>query len=197
MLCRAISVYAQKLDPRIEWHTLETAHFSLHYPIAAEPIAEKMAGVVEQVHRDITAKLGWATSGKTEVILSDMYDEANGMATALPYKIVILYLAPPYAGDEISEVVTPLRDIFYHEYTHIIQMEIRHGLPLLISRILGRFPLLFPNTVFQVPAFMEGIAVYDETLYSSGGRNRSAYYDMVLRSVPWRTSCLLWTRSAI
>ena len=68
-----------------------------------------------------------------------------------------------------------------HEYTHVLQLDMDNGGYGGVFRTLfGRSPFSFPNA-FQPEWLIEGLATYEETAQTSGGRGRSAGADMVLR----------------
>ena len=65
-----------------------------------------------------------------------------------------------------------------HEYTHILHLDTMSGLPNIYNRIFGK--TWAPNQV--MPRWViEGIAVYEESKRSSGGRNRGTRFDQFIR----------------
>ncbi|MEO8699299.1 MAG: hypothetical protein ABI867_04620, partial [Kofleriaceae bacterium] len=66
-----------------------------------------------------------------------------------------------------------------HEYTHILHLDTMSGLPNIYNRIFGK--TWAPNQV--MPRWIiEGIAVYEESKRSSGGRNRGTRFDQFIRT---------------
>jgi Tol biopolymer transport system component len=172
-----------KFDPAFTWTTLETQHFLIHYHQAGEEIAKRAAQIAEDVHARLTPRIQWEPKEKTHLVLVDAMDEANGMASPIPYNQIILLLTQPVGEPGFG--TTPyddwLRLVITHEYTHVLQLDMaKGGYGRVMRALFGRSPLSFPN-VFQPEWMIEGLAVYEETEQTSGGRGRSAGADMVLR----------------
>ncbi len=170
-----------KFDPSFTWTTLETPHFLIHYHQDGEAVARKAAQIAEDVHARLVPRIKWEPKQKTEVVLVDAMDEANGMTGVIPYNQMILLLTAP--SGEPGFGTTPYEDwlrlVITHEYTHVLQLDmINGGLGGLMQAIFGR--LYFPNAL-QPEWLIEGLAVYEETEQTSGGRGRSAGAEMVLR----------------
>ncbi len=108
-------------------------------------------------------------------------DEANGMTGVMPYNQMILLLTQPVGepGFGTTAYEDWMRLLITHEYTHVLQLDmINGGLGGVMQTLFGRF--YFPNE-WQPIWLIEGLAVYEETEQTSGGRGRSAGADMVLR----------------
>lgn len=166
-------------DPTLEWWTIETAHFRVHYPSAVEPVAKRVAALAERISERLTDPLGYKPSGVTEIVITDNTDSANGSASALPYNNIQLYVTAP---DDMS----PLNDhddwhleLLTHEYTHVLHIDNVSGLPAVLNAILGK--TFIPNQV-QPRWIIEGLAVVQESAHTSGGRLRSSLFDMYLRA---------------
>jgi Tol biopolymer transport system component len=170
-----------KFDPAFTWTTLETTHFQIHYHQGGEALARKTAQIAEDVHVRLVPRIKWEPKGKTQVVLVDAMDEANGMTTVMPYNIMVLLLTQPVGEPGFG--TTPyddwMRMLITHEYTHVLQLDmITGGLGGVTQSLFGRF--YFPNAL-QPIWLIEGLAVYEETEQTAGGRGRSAGADMVLR----------------
>lgn len=166
-------------DPDLDWWTIETKHFRIHYEKRLEPLAERLARLSEAIHERLVGPLGYRPSQRTEVALTDVTDNANGSATALPMNTVRLFVTAP--GD-----LSPLADyddwqlgLMTHEYTHILHVDNVSGVPSIVNRILGK--TLVPNQL-QPRWIIEGLAVVAESAFTSGGRIRSSLFDMYLRA---------------
>jgi hypothetical protein len=169
-----------KFDPSFIWTTLETPHFSIHYHQGGEEIARRTAQIAEDVHARLVPRIKWEPKRKTQIVLVDATDESNGMSTPLPYNQMILFLTQPVGepGFGTTEYDDWMRLLITHEYTHILQLDMVYGVPETLQGIFGR--IYFPN-LFQPIWMIEGLAVYEETEQTSGGRGRSPGADMVLR----------------
>ncbi len=169
-----------KFDPSLRWTTLTTQHFLIHHHQGEEAIAARCAVLAEDIHGRLAPRMGWTPRERTHLVLVDAMDFANGFATLFPANRIVIYLTPPLG--ETGFGMTPyddwLRLVITHEYTHILQLDMVDYLPRYLRMILGRF--YFPNE-FQPLWLIEGLATYEETELTSGGRGRSPASDMVLR----------------
>ncbi len=166
-------------DPRLLWKTLETAHFRINFYSTEEEVAEHVATLAESIHARLVPAVGWAPSEKTEIILTDATDSANGSASALPYDSIQLYVTAPDDMSPLGDVDDWYLELVTHEYTHILHTDHIRGIPALINRILGK--TLAPNQV-QPHWLLEGLAVFEESARTSGGRLRSSMWNMWIRA---------------
>ena len=179
LLLSASSAFA-KFDPSYIWTTMETEHFLIHYHQGGDEIAKKAAGIAEDVHARLAPRIKWTPKQKTNMVLVDSMDESNGMSSPVPYNQMILFISQPGGSEGLGLVHYDdwLRMLITHEYTHTLQLDMVSGLPRTLQHILGR--IYFPN-MFQPIWMLEGLAVYEETEQTTGGRGRSPGSDMVLR----------------
>ena len=82
-------------DPDLDWKTIDTEHFYIHYEPDLEASAQNLANRVEPVYRRITKRLQWEPNSKVHVIFTDQTDLANGLSTPIPYNSIYLYPNPP------------------------------------------------------------------------------------------------------
>jgi Tol biopolymer transport system component len=169
-----------RLDPRLKWSTLETPHFLVLFHDGGEVVAARAAMIAEEAHQLLSPDLRWEPAGKTRLVLADVSDAANGFATPFPFNRIIIYLSPPLeAPFSIADNEEWLRIVITHEYAHILHLDNVQQGPALLRNIFGR--LYFPN-IFQPNWLIEGLATYEETALSQGGRGRSSYTEMLLRT---------------
>lgn len=177
----ACSAPAQSIEPAPDWQTADTAHFRINYRAAWRPQAERIARIAERVYPRITQALQWEPRGRTEILLIDQYDLANGFSTPLPFNTIGVYLAPPDAG-ELLDNSDWLELLITHEFTHTVHLDKVRGFPGVLQSIFGRQPLFFPN-VFQPNWMIEGLAVYTESEPGTGrGRLRGPVFEAWLRA---------------
>ena len=168
-------------DPSLQWFTRESPHFIFHYHNGEEAITPKVAAMAERVHTRLSAWLPWSPSGKTEVIISDEMDFANGHATMFPARRMTIYVSAPAEINSLEDYDDWLEYVFSHEYLHILHLDKVNSLPAGLQNVFGRYPLLFPNAL-QPSWFIEGLATYVETDTQRGvGRGQSSYFDMLMR----------------
>jgi Tol biopolymer transport system component len=169
-----------KTDPSFSWMTLTSPHFLIHYHQGEEALAERAVVIAEDVHARLAPRMKSQPHTRTNIVLVDALDDANGSATPLPYNLITLYVTQPFGASIFgaSNYDDWMRLLITHEYTHIVHLDMVNSLPEVLSNIFGN--LYFPN-MFQPVWLIEGLAVYEETELTGGGRNRSPASDMVLR----------------
>ncbi len=166
-------------DPKLVWKTLETEHFRINYYSTEDEVAAHVATLAESIHVRLVPAVGWAPSEKTEILLTDQTDSANGSATALPYDAVRLNVTAPDDMSPLGDVDDWYLELVTHEYTHILHTDHIEGIPALVNKILGK--TLAPNQV-QPHWLLEGLAVFEESARTSGGRLRSSMWNMWMRA---------------
>src|ERR1051326_341573 len=92
-------VYPSFVDPRLDWRSMDSAHFTLHFPSRQRKQAELVAAIAEQVWVRHTRRLGWEPRERTHIVLLDSADFSNGYATPLPFANAGIFLSPPDEGE--------------------------------------------------------------------------------------------------
>ncbi|HET8733609.1 MAG TPA: hypothetical protein VFM45_07555, partial [Anaeromyxobacteraceae bacterium] len=179
LLVLAPGLAAPQYDPTLRWRTLDTPHFRIHHYAGEEALAQRAAGALERARELLAPYFPALPTGKTEVVLADDTDDANGQATVFPYDAIRLVATPPDSLSELNDHADWLFSLVAHEYVHVVQMNVRGGVPAAVDAILGK--VLVPNAMVP-PWLTEGMAV----LHESGeghGRNASALFDMYARAM--------------
>jgi hypothetical protein len=194
LVCATTVAYAD--DPARRYRTIQTDHFRITYyelPTTIDAgggegaLAQRLATVAEETHATLSAILGPGLSARrrTEVLITDDVDEANGAATVQPYPQVRLFATAPDDRGELADFDDWLRAIFVHEYTHVLHVgTIGGACATVVNAVLGLGGLgvlYAPNQT--APRFIiEGLAVFEETERTSAGRLRSSLWNMFLRT---------------
>jgi hypothetical protein len=172
---------AQFVDPSLRWRTLDTAHFSVHFPEHLGEQARVVAGTAESVYPRVTARLRWTPARRTHVVVLDSLDVANGLASPLPFNFIQIVLTPPDEG-ELLQNREWLELVLTHEFTHIAQLDKATGDPLALRSIFGRFLFLFPN-LLEPGWVTEGLAVWSESEPARGyGRLGQSHFEGMMRA---------------
>lgn len=167
------------LSPYWDWKTIETEHFRLSFPKELTPLAQLSANYFEEAHRVMSPQLLWAPHTQTQILLVDNADAANGLTTPVGRFGILLYLTPPDDHFSTQYYDNWLRLLIFHEYTHLLNIDATTSFYTPLRYLFG--DILLPNSLW--PTWMlEGLAVYDETRYTTSGRGRSPYYDMIFRT---------------
>lgn len=122
--------------PELTWHTIEGEHFTVHYHEGTEWTAHEALHIAEDIYPAITGVYHYEPSEKTQLIIRDTDDYANGGAYYYDNKIEIWAMPLDYAlrGSHYW-----LRDVLTHEFTHIISL-----------RAARKFGRNVPAAYFQV-----------------------------------------------
>lgn len=169
-------------DARLEWMSMRSSHFTVHYHQGEEQLAQQAIAIAERVHERLVPLFGWSPQEPTEIVLSDQLDFHNGSATMFPANRMVIYVSTPDAIESLEDHAGAMENVILHEYIHILQLDKASGSPKDLRNFLGRFPLLFP-AAFQPAWFLEGLATHGETdAGRSIGRGQSSYFDMMMRA---------------
>ena len=173
-----VSTAAHAGDPTRVYRTVETDHFVVYYWEPLGDVAARVGVVAERAHRTLSPALDHLPDGKTIIVLADDTDDANGFAGVLPRNAIQLYATGPGSFSELDDHDDWLYGLVAHEYTHILHLDTMQGLPTIYNRIFGK--TWAPNQI--LPRWIiEGIAVYEESKRSAGGRNRGTRFDEFIR----------------
>ena len=173
-----VSTAAHAGDPTRVYRTVETDHFVIYYWEPLDDVATRVGVVAERAHRTLSPALDHLPDGKTIIVIADDTDDANGFASVLPRNAIQLYATGPGSFSELDDHDDWLYGLVAHEYTHILHLDTMEGLPTIYNRIFGK--TWAPNQI--LPRWIiEGIAVYEESKRSAGGRNRGTRFDEFIR----------------
>jgi hypothetical protein len=73
-----------KTDPSFSWMTLTSSHFLIHYHQGEEALAQRTVVIAEDVHARLVPRMKSQPHDRTNIVLVDALDDANGWATPLP-----------------------------------------------------------------------------------------------------------------
>lgn len=165
-------------DPTLRFYTIESDHFVIHYDHKLADVARRVADVAERAHRAIVPVLDHAPAEKTLINLVDDTDSANGFAGVLPRNAITLFATAPGGFSELDDHDDWMYGLVTHEYTHVVHLDTISGLPSIYNRLFGK--TWSPNQA--MPRWIiEGLAVYEESKRSAGGRNRGTRFDQIIR----------------
>ena len=165
-------------DPTRVWRTIESEHFVVHYYEPNADVGRRVALVAERAHRTLASALDHVPAEKCHILLLDDTDGANGFANVLPRNSITLFATAPAGGSTLNDHDDWLYSLTAHEYAHVLHLDTIEGLPYWYNKVFGK--TWAPNQV--MPRWViEGIATYEETKRSAGGRGRNATFDMFLR----------------
>jgi len=194
--------------PELEWRTIQTEHFYVHYHLGTERTARVVAKIAEEIYEPITSLYHYKPDGRVSFVIKDYDDYSNGGTYFFDNKIEIWSSALDY---DLRGTHNWLRNVISHEYTHMIQVQsaLKFGkkVPAVYLQwlqyeserrtdVLYGYPngiVSYPISGYNVPAwFAEGTAQYNrkEFAYESWDTHR----DMILRMYALDSSFLSWNQ---
>lgn len=197
--------------PELDWRTVETTHFFVHYHEGAERTARVVAKIAEEIYEPITSLYNHAPNQKVSFVIKDYDDYSNGAAYFYDNVVEIWATSMDF---DLRGTHNWLRNVVTHEFTHIVQiqtaMKFGRRVPAVYLQWLGyeaeRRPDVlygYPNKIvsypisgFVVPSwFAEGVAQYNrpELAYDSWDAHR----DMILRMYALDGNMLTWNEMAV
>lgn len=164
------------------WLSSSSEHFDIHYPSSLKAMAMRSLAIAEGVHKQLVPIMGWQPKAKTQLVLVDDYDLANGWATPFPYNQIRLYTSAPDGVNGLEQMDEWLHGLIRHEYVHILQLDMAYGAPQAGRNWFGRYPFFFPHQ-FTPSLLIEGLAVFLESnFHLEYGRLTGSYYPMQMRA---------------
>lgn len=189
-----IAIASPRYNPGLNWQVLESPNFSIYFykqqnneenndnfSYNNEKLAQEVADIAEETYHQVNAQLGPPKHHhlqKIAIIIEDFSDYALGFATSFPHRVIRLSLTAPTAKSFDMKFKSWLKMVITHEYTHLAHFEMTAGPTTALRALFGQ--ILTPNAL-QPLWSIEGLAVYNETKFTAGGRGIDTRYDMYLR----------------
>ncbi len=170
----AVTVHTLFTHSELEWQTLRTAHFRIHYDRHLEEAARYAAAVAELAYARVGADLNFTLDETYDLVLRDSDDIGNGLTDPADGSITV-WLTP--MDFNLRGTHRWLQNVIYHELTHMLHMRTA-GEDLLGSRDLVGSLLTMPNLMCPV-WFTEGLAQYKA---ERGTERYDAQRAMILRA---------------
>jgi Tol biopolymer transport system component len=162
--------------PELEWKTIETEHFKIHFHQGTQRTAQIVGNIAEDIYHPMTGLYDYEPEGKIHFIIKDTDDYSNGGAYFFDNKVEIWAENLDYV---MRGTKNWLRDVVTHEFAHMISIQ----KSIKFSRTVpyGFFQYFqyeperrkdvvrgFPNTIVSYPIssitipvwFAEGVAQY-------------------------------------
>ncbi len=193
-------------SPSLDWYTIETEHFYIHYHTGTERTANTVAKIAEEIYGPITSLYNFRPKDKTSWIINDESDYSNGATDYYGNRIEI---ASSNLDFDLRGTHNWLRNVITHEFTHVIQvpssMKFSQKVPSIYFQFLNyekeRRPDVlygYPNTIISypyagsvVPAwYAEGTAQYQRQ--QTGYDFWDSHRDMILRMRVLNDNMLTW-----
>ena len=186
-------VYTMGADPiGIKWKSLESEHFRIVYPEAADSLAREYVKCLESFTASQKYACGFYPNEmyrrKMPVILHAYTAESNGMVTWAPRRMELFTTA-----ESLNPESTPwITQLAVHEGRHVAQMQFPRKSKLFkpLEWFVGELSTGAASGIYPGPALLEGDAVVAETALTNTGRGRTAdfleYYHVALADSLYR-----------
>jgi hypothetical protein len=197
--------------PELDWRTIETAHFYVHYHTGADRTAHVVAKIAEEIYEPVTSLYNHRPDGKVSFVIKDYDDYSNGASYFFDNKIEIWASALDF---DLRGTHNWLRNVITHEFTHMVQIQtsLKFGrkVPAFYLQWLQyeserRTDVLYgyPNGIVSYPVsgyvmpswFAEGVAQFNrpELSYDFWDTHR----DMILRMYALEGTMLTWNEMSV
>lgn len=165
-------------DPgSLKWMQIRTGRFTVIYPKTFGPAGVNFARSLDEAYSKLTT-LYPEKKFRIPVIIHNYTTESNGYVAWAPSRMEI-YPTPEQNGIPLD----PNRQLALHELTHVAQMEsLNKGFTKAMSYVLGQ---QFPGIVSSLLPlwFLEGDAVFSESVLSRSGRGRTPSFQKQLKAI--------------
>ena len=165
-------------DPAsIHWKQINTEHFQIIYQDSIEKTAQYFANFLEAFYPVCSKSLNHYPK-KIPVLLHNHESNSNGEVAWAP-KRVELYTVP--AQDMYAQYWYD--QLAVHEFRHVVQVDKLNTKTIKVfSYFLGQMAVSAVLGVYIPGWFLEGDAVYAETVFSNSGRGRVASFKMPFKA---------------
>ncbi len=168
--------------PELEWRTIQTRYFDIHYPAEAERWAMSVAERLDAVRDSVGVLVGYAPDARVTVMVEDPSNSSNGFAIPFLRRPVMMLWPTPVAAPHVLANNRGWGDVLaVHEYAHIAHLTrpSRNSFQRLLWSMLpvelGPVTRRSPRWVF------EGYATYVEGMLTGSGRPNAAWRAAILR----------------
>jgi len=154
------------IAPGHKLYLIKTEHFDIIFPEASRPTALRLSAMAESVYDEVAGKLEAKLPDRVPVVITPDIGSFNGNTNPFPYMHIVLYDTSLDIG--WTSFKDNFRNLFLHELTHAVSMQIRAPWASFLSGIFGSW--LLPGLLNSPEFMVEGAAVSFESDDAAGGR---------------------------
>ncbi len=165
-------------DPAsLKWMQIKTGRFTVIYPESYTSGGIAFAHSLDEAYSKLTS-LYPEKKFKIPVVIHNFTTQSNGYVVWAPSRMEI-YPTP----EQNTIPLSPERQLAVHELTHVLQMEsLNSGFSKAMTLAFGeQFTGIL--ALFLPPWFLEGDAVYAESVLTESGRGRSPSFQKQLKAI--------------
>lgn len=165
-------------DPgSLKWMQIKTSRFTVIYPRSYGSAGKDLARSLDEAYSRL-AYLYPQLKFRIPVIIHNYTTSSNGYVAWAPSRMEL------YPTPEMNAIpLSPNKQLAIHELTHVLQMEsLNQGFTKVMSVLAGQ---QFTGIVSSLLPlwFLEGDAVFSESVLTSSGRGRNASFQKQLKAV--------------
>lgn len=109
----------------LDWKTIRTEHFSIHYHEGVERSAERAAAIAERVYGPVTGFYGYEP-GRVHINISDRAGLAEGASF---YYLNRIDIDPDAVEFHLRGDASWLENVIAHEFTHMVSLQVSMKMP--------------------------------------------------------------------
>jgi len=165
-------------DPAsIKWKQINSQHFKIIYPDGYHKKAQEYINLLESSHLAVSSPY-LDQNKKVQIVLHNRTVTSNAMVSPTPMHADFFEMP-----DQNTYAQTWSKQLTLHEYRHVVQMQkMNQGTTKVLKYAFGDQTIGGIMGVFLPFWFIEGDAVFSETVYSNSGRGRSPDFTMDLKA---------------
>ncbi len=175
------AVFAQQLPSSIKWQQINTPHFKIVFPGGLDSVAQVVANNMEKLYVPDAKNINGLNRRKIPLILNNYTAVSNGYSALMPLRMhwyLMPYRSTALGFDSWTSILA------IHEYRHIAQFRAFNQGFNYVYRILGGDLGQGLGIALSAPMwFLEGDAVFNETIFSHTGRGRSGSFAMPVKAI--------------
>ena len=111
------------LSPFWNWKVIESANFRVVFPEDLHETAQKTTQYFEEAHSFLSPLFRWQPHHKTQILVIDNRDSANGLTSPVARYGIVIWTTPPDVWSGLNVYDDWLRQLVIHEYTHFLNMD--------------------------------------------------------------------------
>lgn len=152
--------------PGTKLFVIKTDHFDIIFPERSRPSALRLSSMAESVYAEVSGKIKARLPARVPVVITPDIGLFNGSTNPFPYMHIVLIDSALDLG--WTAFKDNFRNLFLHELTHAVSLQIRAPWASFFSGIFGSWVL--PGLLNEPEFMVEGVAVSFESDDEAGGR---------------------------
>jgi len=163
------SVYSATFSKNIELRKVSTKYFDIVYSQVSSQTASLLCSNADAYYDEIALNLNAKKKFRMTVTITPDKNILNAHFSSYPYNHIVLYDVISSDVDFIN-FENLILDVFYHELTHAVSMNIRDDFTQEVSNVFSD-SFNFQYLLYLPLSFLEGVTVSFESLKGAGRLN--------------------------